>query len=94
MEGADNLRNSTAARAHKAQRPPSSRHDADSEISCLISEDDARPALQRQVIVASSVDLAKLGEFSSTESLQTWADATQAAIKEVSSKVKNSGLTK
>jgi hypothetical protein len=93
-ESAANLRSSAAARAHNAQRPPSYRHDEDSEISCLISEDDARQALQRQVIVASSVDFARLGEFSSLDSLQPWSDATQAVIEEVSSKVKNTGLTK
>jgi hypothetical protein len=94
MESAANVRDSAAARAHKAQRAPSPRHDPESEINCLISEEDARPALQRQVIVASSVDLAKLGEYNNIEPMQTWSDAAQAVITEVSSKVKHSGLTK
>jgi hypothetical protein len=94
MESAANLRNSAAARAHKAQRAPSPRHDPDTEINCLISEEDARPAPQRPAVVVSSVDLAGLGEFSSIAPLQTWSEVTQAAIRQASSKVKNSGLTK
>ncbi len=72
-ENVTNLRNSTAARAHKPQRAPSFRHDQDSEISCLISEEDVKPALQNQIVVVSSVDLAKLGPFTNIEPLGTWS---------------------
>lgn len=93
-ESAANLRNSAAARANKARRAPPYRHDPDSEISCFISEDDPRPALQHPVVVVTSVDLAKLGEFRGVEPLQNWSEATQSAIREASSKLKNSGVVK
>jgi hypothetical protein len=94
VESAANLRNLAAARARKPQRTASPRHDADSENSCLISEEDVRPAPQRPAVVVSPADLARLGEFSSIEPLQTWPEVTQAAIRQAASKVKNSGLTK
>src|SRR5579864_6952089 len=74
IERAASVRNSAAAGAHKGQRAPSPRHDADSEMNCLSSEEDARPALPHQEIVASSVELAKLGEFTNIEPMQTWSN--------------------
>ncbi len=93
-ESAANLRNSAAARAKKARRAPPYRHEPDSETSCFISEDDPRPALQYPVVVVTSLDLAKLGEFRGVEPLQNWSESTQTALREASSRVKNSGVVK
>jgi hypothetical protein len=95
VETAANLRDSTTARTHKPpQRVAAYRRDSDSEISCLISEEDANPAPQHQIVVVSTVDLAKLGQFRDIEPLESWSDATSAVIKEVSAKAKNSRPTK